>query len=138
MLKPKIFIQKKKKKLRGLINIYKGKNLVRESTKFYHMAHSIERIEILLNYIRNKNKFKNRTSLFPLIQCFNTNFVAFFIQYCFKTADDAEKFTSEMHDPCARSRCLQERTTQKTPSEGTGVEPTKHPSKVKLEMFLQL
>ena len=29
------------------------------------------------------------------------------------TTDDAEKFTSEMHDPCARSRCLQERTTQK-------------------------
>ena len=27
--------------------------------------------------------------------------------------DDAEKFTSEMHDPCTRSRCLQERTTQK-------------------------
>ena len=27
--------------------------------------------------------------------------------------DEAEKFTSEMHDPCARSRCLQERTTQK-------------------------
>ena len=27
--------------------------------------------------------------------------------------DDAEKFTSEMHDPCAHSRCLQERTTQK-------------------------
>ena len=27
--------------------------------------------------------------------------------------DDAKKFTSEMHDPCARSRCLQERTTQK-------------------------
>ena len=27
--------------------------------------------------------------------------------------DDAEKFISEMHDPCARSRCLQERTTQK-------------------------
>ena len=27
--------------------------------------------------------------------------------------DDAEKFTNEMHDPCARSRCLQERTTQK-------------------------
>ena len=110
---------------------------MRESTKFYHMAHSIERIEILLNYIRNKNKFKNRTSLFPLIQCFNTNFVAFFIQYCFKT-DDAEKFTSEMHDPCARSRCLQERTTQKTPSEGTGVEPTKHPPKIKSEKLLQL
>ena len=27
--------------------------------------------------------------------------------------DDAEKFTSEMHDPCACSRCLQVRTTQK-------------------------
>ena len=27
--------------------------------------------------------------------------------------DDAEKFTSEMHNPCARSCCLQERTTQK-------------------------
>ena len=27
--------------------------------------------------------------------------------------DDVEKFTSEMHDPCTRSRCLQERTTQK-------------------------
>ena len=28
-------------------------------------------------------------------------------------SDDAEKFTSEMHDPCTRSRYLQERTTQK-------------------------
>ena len=27
--------------------------------------------------------------------------------------DDAEKFTSEMHNPCTRSRYLQERTTQK-------------------------
>ena len=27
--------------------------------------------------------------------------------------DDAEKFTSEMYDPRARSRCLQERITQK-------------------------
>ena len=27
--------------------------------------------------------------------------------------DEAEKFTSEMHDLCARSRCQQERTTQK-------------------------
>ena len=26
--------------------------------------------------------------------------------------DEAEKFTSEMHDPCARSRCLQKITTQ--------------------------
>ena len=28
-------------------------------------------------------------------------------------SDDVEKFTSEMHDPCARCRCLRERTTQK-------------------------
>ena len=52
--------------------------------------------------------------------------------------DDAEKFTSEMHDPCARSRCLQKRTTQKHLTEGTGVEPAKHPPKVKSEIFLQL
>ena len=30
---------------------------------------------------------------------------------CIYIYDDAEKFTSEMHDPCAR--CLRERTTQK-------------------------
>ena len=52
--------------------------------------------------------------------------------------DDAEKFTSEMHDPCARGRCLQERTTQNRPRGGTGVGPAKHPPKVKSEMFLQL
>ena len=37
--------------------------------------------------------------------------------------DDAEEFTSEMHDPCARSHCLQKITTQKHLTEGTGVEP---------------
>ena len=52
--------------------------------------------------------------------------------------DDAEKFTSEMHDPCARSRCLQKRTTQKHLTGGIGVEPAKHPPKVKSEIFLQL
>ena len=52
--------------------------------------------------------------------------------------DDAEKFTSEMHDPCARSHCLQKRTTQKHLTEGTSVEPAKHPPKIKSEMFLQL
>ena len=52
--------------------------------------------------------------------------------------DDAEKFTSEMHDPCARSRCLQKRTTQKHLTGGTDVEPAKHPPKVKSEIFLQL
>ena len=43
-----------------------------------------------------------------------------------------------MHDPCARSRCLQKRTTQKHLTGGTGVESAKHPSKVKSEIFLQL
>ena len=52
--------------------------------------------------------------------------------------DDAEKFTREMHDPCARSRYLQKRTEQEHLTEGTGVEPAKHPPKVKSEIFLQL
>ena len=52
--------------------------------------------------------------------------------------DDAEKFTSEMHDPCTRSRYLQKRTKQEHLTEGTGVEPAKHPPKVKSEIFLQL
>ena len=52
--------------------------------------------------------------------------------------DDVEKFTSEMHDPCARSRCLQKRTTQKHLTKDTGVEPAKYPPKVKSEIFLQL
>ena len=52
--------------------------------------------------------------------------------------DNAEKFSSEMHDPCARSRYLQKRTKQEHLTEGTDVEPAKHPPKVKLEIFLQL
>ena len=43
-----------------------------------------------------------------------------------------------MHDPCARSRYLQKRTKQGHLTEGTGVEPAKHPPKVKSEIFLQL
>ena len=53
-------------------------------------------------------------------------------------SDDAEKFISEMHDPCARSRFLQKRTKQNNLTESTGVEPAKHPPKVKSEIFLQL
>ena len=52
--------------------------------------------------------------------------------------DDADEFTSEMHDPCARSRYLQKRTKQEHLTEGTGVEPAKYPPKVKSEIFLQL
>ena len=50
-------------------------------------------------------------------------------------SDEAEMFTSEMHDPCAHSRCLQKRTTQKHLTEGTGVGPAKNPPKVKSEIF---
>ena len=50
--------------------------------------------------------------------------------------DEAEMFTSEMHDSCARSRCLQKGTTQKHLTEGTGVGPAKHPPKVKSEIFV--
>ena len=52
--------------------------------------------------------------------------------------DEAIKFTSEMHDSCARSRHLRKRTKQEHLTEGTGVEPAKHPPKVKSEIFLQL
>ena len=45
--------------------------------------------------------------------------------------DDAVKFTSEMHNPCTLSRHLQKRTKQEHFTEGTGVEPAKHPPKVK-------
>ena len=59
------------------------------------------------------------------------------LKSCF-SLDDAEKFTSEMHDPYARSRYLQKRTKQEHLTGGTGVEPAKHPLKVKSEIFLQL
>ena len=34
-----------------------------------------EIIEIVLSQIRDKNKFKNKDSLFLLVQCFMTNFL---------------------------------------------------------------
>ena len=49
--------------------------------------------------------------------------------------DDADEFTSEMHDPCAGSCYLQKRTKQEHLTEGTGVEPAKYPPKVKSEIF---
>ena len=52
--------------------------------------------------------------------------------------DDAVKFTSGMHNPCTLSRHLQKRTKQEHFTEGTGVEPAKHPPKAKSEIFLQL
>ena len=58
--------------------------------------------------------------------------------WIFFEVDDAEKFTSEMHDTYARSRRLQKRTTQKHLTGGADVEPAKYPPKVKSEIFLQL
>ena len=54
------------------IYIYKSRDLMQESMRFYYVAHSIKRVEILLSHIRDKNKFKNRDSLFLLVQCFKT------------------------------------------------------------------
>ena len=52
--------------------------------------------------------------------------------------DDAEKFTSEMHDPALVAVAYKREQHQKHLTGGTGVEPAKHPSKVKSEVFLQL
>ena len=57
---------------------------MRESMRFCQMTHSMKTIEILLNHIGDKNKFKNRDSLFTLVQCFKTIFCYIFIR-CFKT-----------------------------------------------------
>ena len=54
------------------------------------------------------------------------------------TYDDVEKFTSEMHDPHTRYPLPERENNTETPSRGTGVEPAKHPLKIKSEMFLQL
>ena len=35
--------------------------------RFYYVAHFMKIIEIFLNHIENKNKFKNRYFLFPLV-----------------------------------------------------------------------
>ena len=61
------------------IYIYISKDLMWESMRFCHIAHSMKRIEILLSHIRIKNKFKNRDSWFPLVQCFKTIFCYIFL-----------------------------------------------------------
>ena len=64
---------KKDRKFNIYIYIYISKDLMWESMKFYHVAHFTKRIEILLSYIKDKNKFKNRGSLILLVQCFKTS-----------------------------------------------------------------
>ena len=38
------------------IYIYKSRDLIRESMRLCHVAHSMKKIEILLSHIRDKNK----------------------------------------------------------------------------------
>ena len=52
--------------------------------------------------------------------------------------DDAVKFTSEMHDLCAQTVTYKREENKNTLQKGTGVEPAKHPPKVKSEVFSQL
>ena len=66
-------------------HIYKSRHLIWKSMRFCHMEHFLKIIEILLNHIRDKNKFKNIDSLFPLVQCFKTIFFFTFSIQCFKT-----------------------------------------------------
>ena len=54
--------------------IYKSRDLMRESMTFYHVTHSMKRIEILLNHIKDNKKYENGDSLFPLVQYFKTTF----------------------------------------------------------------
>ena len=49
------------------IYIYINRNLRRENMRFYYVAHFMKIIEIFLSHIENKNKFKNRDFLFPLV-----------------------------------------------------------------------
>ena len=51
--------------------------------------------------------------------------------------DNAVNLTSEMHDPCAQESLIHTKRKQEHLTEGTGVEPAKHPSKGKSEIFLQ-
>ena len=51
---------------------------MQESMRFYHVVHSMKKTEIPLSYIRDKNKFKSKNSLFLLIQCFKIAFCYIF------------------------------------------------------------
>ena len=54
---------------------------MQENMRFCYMAHSMKRIEMILSHIRDKNKFKNRDSLFLWFNISRLLFVTFFIQY---------------------------------------------------------
>ena len=61
-----------------ILVVYKSRDLMRGSMRFCHIAHSMKRIKILLNHIKDNNKFKIGDSLFPLVRCFKTTFCYIF------------------------------------------------------------
>ena len=52
-----------------------GSAMQEEIFFFFFFYKPMKRVEILLSHIRDKNKFKNRDSLFPLVQCFKTSLI---------------------------------------------------------------
>ena len=69
---------------------------------FYYVAQFMKRIEIPLSHIRDKNKFKSRDSLFPLVQCFKIIFVTLFMEsfkttICFIWFNISKLFISHTH-----------------------------------------
>ena len=85
---------------------------MQESMRFCHMTHSMKRIKILLSHY-DMNKFKNRDSVFPLVQCFKTTFCyifySMFLDYylfhlvqCFKIflLSHTQKNSLHFHSPC--------------------------------------
>ena len=67
----------------SIIYIYITRDPMQENMRFCYMAHSMKRIEMILSHIRDKNKFKNRDSLFFWFNISRPLFVTFFIQ-CLK------------------------------------------------------
>ena len=56
---------------------------MQENMRFCHVAYSMKRIEIPLNHIRDKNKFKNR--LFIYFSSMFQDYFCYIIIQCFKT-----------------------------------------------------
>ena len=68
---------------------------MRENIRFCYVALSLNRIEILLSHFKFQKKFKNRNSLFYLIQCFKTNicFIWFNVSRLFISLTHIKLFT---------------------------------------------
>ena len=58
---------------------------MQENMRFCHVAYSMKRIEIPINHIRDKNKFKNR--LFIYFSSMFQDYFCYIIIQCFKTTN---------------------------------------------------